>query len=193
MMTQQNYVNINDLHKQGWTILEIAEATGWLRTTVSNYLKNGPPPATRATEATVMTEHWQARIESMLGSWPRLQSVSIHNKEGLNHYLNQLEPVTKDIALLTDGVAIMSMQRSKGLTFRGAVVMGVEDGVIPSPKADDPEEERRLLYVAMTRAKEYLYMTMATKRTGPTARTGDPNVGQSRGRCRFFSATGIDP
>ena len=80
MMTQENYVNINDLHKQGWSILEIAEATGWHRTTVSNYLKNGPPPQARATEATVMTEHWQARIESMLEKWPRLQSVSIHNK-----------------------------------------------------------------------------------------------------------------
>ena len=80
MMTQENYVNINDLHKQGWTILEIAEATGWHRTTVSNYLKNGPPPAARATEATVMTEHWQQRIATMLEKWPRLQSVSIHNK-----------------------------------------------------------------------------------------------------------------
>ena len=75
MMSQENYVNINDLHQQGWTILEIAEATGWHRTTVSNYLKNGPPPATRATEATVMTEHWQQRISTMLESWPRLQSV----------------------------------------------------------------------------------------------------------------------
>ena len=80
MMSQENYVNINDLHQQGWTILEIAEATGWHRTTVSNYLKNGPPPATRATEATVMTEHWQQRISTMLESWPRLQSASIHNK-----------------------------------------------------------------------------------------------------------------
>ena len=80
MMSQENYVNINDLYKQGWTILEIAEATGWHRTTVSNYLKNGPPPPVRATEATVMTEHWQQRINTMLESWPRLQSVSIHNK-----------------------------------------------------------------------------------------------------------------
>lgn len=52
MMSQENYVNINDLHQQGWTILEIAAETGWHRTTVSTYLKNGPPPATRATEAT---------------------------------------------------------------------------------------------------------------------------------------------
>ena len=80
MMTQENYVKINDLRAQGWTIVEIAEATGWHRTTVSKYLKEGPPPATRSTEATVMTEHWQQRISTMLEKWPRLQSVSIHNK-----------------------------------------------------------------------------------------------------------------
>ena len=57
MMTQETYVNINDLHKQGWTIQEIAEETGWHRTTVSQRLKEGPPPPARSTEATVMTEH----------------------------------------------------------------------------------------------------------------------------------------
>jgi len=80
MMTQENYVNINDLHAQGWTIQEIAEQTGWHRTTVSDRLKNGPPPEARATEATVMTDHWQQRVASMVEAWPRMQSVSIHNK-----------------------------------------------------------------------------------------------------------------
>ena len=80
MMSQESYVNINDLHAQGWTIVEIAEATGWHRTTVSDYLKNGPPPQARPTEATVMTEYWQTRIVTMLEKWPRMQSVSIHNK-----------------------------------------------------------------------------------------------------------------
>ncbi len=45
MMTQENYVKIKDLHTQGWTIVEIAEETGFHRTTVSKYLKSGPPPA----------------------------------------------------------------------------------------------------------------------------------------------------
>ncbi len=38
--------------------------------------------------------------------------------EGIGHFLNQLEPVTRDVALESEGVAIMSMSRSKGLTRR---------------------------------------------------------------------------
>jgi DNA helicase-2/ATP-dependent DNA helicase PcrA len=113
-------------------------------------------------------------------------------EEGLNHFLNQLEPVTKDQALETPAVSIMSMSRSKGLTRRAAVVMGVEEGVVPNPRNKDIEEERRLLYVAMTRPREFLYLTMARKRTGPTAYTGSPNPKQ-RGRSEFFRNTPIAP
>jgi transposase len=80
MMTQEKYVKIKDLHAQGWTIVEIAEETGFHPATVSKYLKSGPPPATRSTEASVMTPAWRERIETMLESWPRMQAVSIHNK-----------------------------------------------------------------------------------------------------------------
>ena len=80
MMTQETYVNINDLHKQGWTISEIAEKTGWHRATISDRLKNGPPPTQRPTEPSVMTELWRTRIGSMLEAHPRLLSVSIHNR-----------------------------------------------------------------------------------------------------------------
>ncbi len=79
MMNQENYVNVNDLHKQGWTISEIAEATGWHRTTVSKYLQAGPPTA-RSTAPSVMTDEWRSRIASLLESYPRLLSVSVHNK-----------------------------------------------------------------------------------------------------------------
>ena len=80
MMTQESYVKIKDLHAQGWTIVEIAEETGFHPATVSKYLKSGPPPERRRSEASVMTPRWRERIEAMLESWPRMQSVSIHNK-----------------------------------------------------------------------------------------------------------------
>jgi len=79
MMNQETYVNVNDLHKQGWTIQEIAEETGWHRTTVSKYLKDGPPAA-RASEASVMTEHWRSKVDALLELHPRLLSISVHNK-----------------------------------------------------------------------------------------------------------------
>ncbi len=80
MMTQEMYVNINDLHAQGWTINEIAEETGFHRTTVSRNLKNGSPPAVRATEATVMTDRWRDSVGVLLGAHPRMLSISVHNK-----------------------------------------------------------------------------------------------------------------
>jgi len=79
MMNQETYVNVNDLHKQGWTIGEIAEETGWHRTTVSKYLKDGPPTP-RAGEASVMTDRWRSRIDALLEAYPRLLAVSVHNK-----------------------------------------------------------------------------------------------------------------
>ncbi len=80
MMNQETYVNVNDLHKQGWTISEIAAETGWHRTTVSKYLKDGPPPAARVGEASVMTDWWRSRIDALLEAHPRLLSISVHNK-----------------------------------------------------------------------------------------------------------------
>jgi transposase len=79
MMNQETYVIVNDLHKQGWTISEIAAETGWHRTTVSKYLKDGPPTG-RAGEASVMTDRWRSRIDALLEAHPRLLSVSVHNK-----------------------------------------------------------------------------------------------------------------
>ena len=47
MMTQESYVNIEDLHKQGWTIREIAAETGYHPATISRRLREGPPLARR--------------------------------------------------------------------------------------------------------------------------------------------------
>ena len=54
-------------------------------------------------------------------------------------------------------VPFMTMHASKGLEFDTVVVIGVADGIIPDPDADI-EEERRLLFVACTRARERLFV-----------------------------------
>ena len=65
-------------------------------------------------------------------------------------------------------VSLMTMHASKGLEFSIVFIAGCEESLIPHRKPDseenDIQEERRLLYVAMTRARERLYLTRAKKR-----------------------------
>jgi superfamily I DNA/RNA helicase len=66
-------------------------------------------------------------------------------------------------------VSLMTMHASKGLEFPVVFIAGCEKGLIPlnrqGAEPDDPVEERRLFYVAMTRAMERLYLTWAKKRS----------------------------
>ncbi len=63
---------------------------------------------------------------------------------------------------------MMTMHSAKGLEFPVVFVVGAEEGIFPGIRAigeqDEMEEERRLCYVAMTRAKERLYLTCAGQR-----------------------------
>jgi superfamily I DNA/RNA helicase len=101
-------------------------------------------------------------------------------------FLSQIGPLGKDRSLAeSQGVRIMTMGGSKGLTVRATIVAGLEEGIMPRPDCD-LQEVRRLLYVAMTRAKEYLFCTWARRRRGPTARAGAPQVAQRRELSNFL-------
>lgn len=67
-----------------------------------------------------------------------------------------------------DSVNIMTVHAAKGLEFDLVFVPGLEDGIFPSSRSVDErnglEEERRLLYVAITRARKNLYLTYAKSR-----------------------------
>ncbi|MCP4548276.1 MAG: UvrD-helicase domain-containing protein [bacterium] len=71
-----------------------------------------------------------------------------------------------------DAVQLMTIHSAKGLEFRRVYIVGLEENVLPgfyALRADDPaavEEERRLLYVAMTRAAESLTLTRVESRGG---------------------------
>jgi DNA helicase-2/ATP-dependent DNA helicase PcrA len=65
-------------------------------------------------------------------------------------------------------VTLMTMHAAKGLEFPVVFIAGLEEGLFPHSRAnesqDDLEEERRLCYVAITRAEKYLYLTHSMKR-----------------------------
>jgi DNA helicase-2/ATP-dependent DNA helicase PcrA len=68
----------------------------------------------------------------------------------------------------TEAVNLMTLHASKGLEFSCVFITGCEENLIPyslyEKRSADPEEERRLLYVGMTRAKNYLFLTHALRR-----------------------------
>ena len=72
-----------------------------------------------------------------------------------------------------EAVQLMTMHSSKGLEFKAVIIIGAVEGTNPHFKAEtikEIEEERRLFYVAATRAKDYLFIsapTMTMQRTGP--------------------------
>ncbi|MDR3135303.1 MAG: ATP-binding domain-containing protein, partial [Deltaproteobacteria bacterium] len=65
-----------------------------------------------------------------------------------------------------DKISLLTMHASKGLEFKLVFVVGLEEGLCPyEPEGRcDAQEEMRLFYVAMTRAKDTLYLTRATSR-----------------------------
>ena len=88
-----------------------------------------------------------------------------------------LEDFLEDISLVSDvsehqnvedAITLMTMHSAKGLEFKVVFLAGMEENIIPHAislkEKDGLEEERRLCYVAITRAKERLYITNAKKR-----------------------------
>ena len=88
----------------------------------------------------------------------------------LDHFLQRSSLVADSDALAgeSDAITLMTLHNAKGLEFPVVFITGLEDGLFPLAKAfDDPpllEEERRLFYVGITRARKKLYLSHAEER-----------------------------
>lgn len=117
----------------------------------------------------------QENIQELLGS---VQSfVETRQEEGEEQAMF-LSDFLQEVSLLSDldedggddlhKVTLMTIHSAKGLEFRTVFVVGMEENLFPSPMAGNSpralEEERRLFYVAMTRAEEYCFLSFARSR-----------------------------
>lgn len=94
------------------------------------------------------------------------------DKPNLSHFisssmLNKEKHINKKESLEENKVSLMTLHSAKGLEFESCFIMGVEDHLLPHEKSvleTGVEEERRLFYVGMTRAKKHLTLSMSQNR-----------------------------
>ena len=91
--------------------------------------------------------------------------------KSLNNFLQNisLSSDTDDLEDENDQVTLMTLHSAKGLEYKVVFLIGMEEGIFPGHQSmdnpEDIEEERRLFYVGITRAKEKLFLSFAKRRT----------------------------
>jgi DNA helicase-2/ATP-dependent DNA helicase PcrA len=119
-------------------------------------------------DGTFENEERIENLRELLSVVKELEAV----KEGLN-----LESFLEEVALISDldnysetdeGATLMTLHTSKGLEYKVVFIVGLEENIFPHSRSlfepSELEEERRLFYVGMTRAKELLYLIHARRR-----------------------------
>ena len=111
----------------------------------------------------------EARLENLQELVNAAVDYDEQGPEGLRDFIDHSALVADTDQYKSDvPVTLMTAHSAKGLEFPLVFIVGLEDGLFPHSRslsdASDIEEERRLAYVAMTRAERYLYVTHAVKR-----------------------------
>ncbi len=155
-------------------ILTIAEKSGY-----KAFLLDGTAEGEGRWENILELSTVAAQVEAQISNSEFLISNQIPNPKSQNDeieetalelFLQQVSLVQDTDSLVEDGgvVTLMTLHSAKGLEFRAVFIVGVEEGLFPHSRAimdeSEMEEERRLCYVGITRAKERLYLIHAGER-----------------------------
>ncbi|HEU5332577.1 MAG TPA: ATP-dependent DNA helicase UvrD2 [Actinocrinis sp.] len=139
-------------------------------------LSNVPPPGSGR-----QREAWEslAALASLSEEY-----AAAHPEAGLAEFVRELEErAALQHAPTVDGVTLASLHSAKGLEWDAVMLVGLTEGLLPISYAETPdqvEEERRLLYVGVTRARRHLALSWALSRT--------PGGRASRRPSRFLDA-----
>ncbi len=113
--------------------------------------------------------------EESIERWDNVQELK---RLALEYSTRTLEEFLENVALVADqdtitdvnAPTLLTLHAAKGLEFGAVFIVGLDDGIIPHSRSfDEPEqmeEERRLFYVGITRAKDRLYLLRAIQRGG---------------------------
>src|SRR5207247_964823 len=114
----------------------------------------------------------QGRIENLqeLVGVAREYQEQADELPNLSTFLHEISLYSDQDAMRGEGslVTLMTLHNAKGLEFRAVFMIGMEEGIFPHSRSLEEntlEEERRLAYVGMTRAKERLVLTHASARS----------------------------
>ena len=159
----EEFFNEKDNLKLSELIKKVLENTGYLKA-----LEN---------EDTEESKNRIANLEEFLNVAIEFEEESAENT--LSEFLEGIT-LSSDIDNMEeeDSVTLMTLHSAKGLEFPVVFLVGMEEGVFPGFKSigedKEIEEERRLCYVGVTRAKERLYLTRSKQRTTYGSTTYNP-------------------
>ncbi len=133
---------------------KVLKDTGYIKALEQEDTKEAENRIENLEEFLTVTMEFDEEAENDLGRF--LENISLASD------VDELEEPEEQVTLMT-------LHSAKGLEFPVVFLVGMEEGIFPGNKSiDDPngiEEERRLCYVGITRAKQFLYMTCAKSRT----------------------------
>jgi DNA helicase II / ATP-dependent DNA helicase PcrA len=156
------------------TLRERADAEGPVATLLETVLNESGYLEALAAERTVEAEGRAENLEALVAGAAEFDIE--REREGdsevppLEEYLQQISLYSEQDSLKEEQelVTLMTLHNAKGLEYDTVFIVGCEDGAFPHMRALEEggeEEERRLCYVGITRARRRLYMTWARERS----------------------------
>ena len=158
---------IEALQRSGMPFVKLSDDLLCDKKPIKNLLKNLTDDMPVSEQLENLPEDLKSEIEDYVLKYLKSMAVQYPTRIEFIHEVSLLKEFDT-LDERADRISLMTLHASKGLEFNCVFIVGLENGIMPLYRAEIPEqieEERRLLYVGMTRAKQQLFLSRAIKRT----------------------------